>query len=92
MQSMKAANTSVLDRIFDPLGRMLTPDVAKKLVKLRFDATTQARIDKLAHKCNEGKLSDAERSEYETYVHAIDFVAILQAKARLLLKQSAKSL
>jgi hypothetical protein len=45
-------------------------------------SSAQARIDKLARKCNEGKLTDAERSEYETYVYVIDFIAILQAKAR----------
>ena len=46
-----------------------------------------ARIDKLARKCNEGELSDMERREYESYVHAIDFSAILQAKARILLSR-----
>ncbi len=34
------------------------------------------------------KLTDVERSEYETYVYVIDFIAILQAKARALLKRS----
>jgi len=88
---MKTLDALVLDRLLDPLGRILTPERAKKLVKLRFDAKAQARIDQLARKCNEGELSDDERREYETYVHAIDFIAILQAKARALLKQSAMS-
>jgi uncharacterized protein YnzC (UPF0291/DUF896 family) len=65
--------------------------VARDLVKLRFDPEAQARIDKLARKCNEGKLTDAERNEYETYAYAIDFIAILQAKARALLKRSQDS-
>jgi hypothetical protein len=43
------------------------------------------RIAELAEKCNEGALSAAEQQEYETYVHAGNLVAILQAKARLLL-------
>ena len=86
---MKTIDAPVLDRLLDPLGRILTPEVARKLVKLRFDATAQARIDKLARKCNEGELSERERREYETYVHTIDFIAILQAKARALLKRSA---
>lgn len=87
--AMKTLDAPVLDRLLDPVGRILTPDVAKKLVKLRLDAKAQARIDKLARKCNEGELTDDERREYETYVHAIDFIAILQAKARALLKRSA---
>jgi hypothetical protein len=88
---MKTLVAPVLDRLLDPLGRILTPEVARKLVNLRFDSKAQAAIDKLARKCNEGDLSDDERREYETYVCAIDFIAILQAKARALLKRSADS-
>ena len=86
--NMRTLDVPVLDRLLDPVGRILTPDVARDLVKLRFDRKAQARIDKLARKCNQGKLTDIERSEYETYVYAIDFIAILQAKARALLKRS----
>jgi len=82
---MKTLEAPALDRILDPVGRTLTPEVARKLVALRVDAKTQAHIDRLARRCNEGKLSDAERAEYETYVMAIDFVAALQAKARAVL-------
>ena len=68
--------------------KFLTPEVAERLVKLRFDRQAQSHIKKLARKCNEGTLTDAERTAYETYIDAIDFVAILQAKARALLKRS----
>jgi len=88
---MKTPDTPVLDRLLDALGRILSPEVARRLVCLRFDQKVQARIDKLARKCNEGKLTEAERGEYQTYVYAIDFIAILQAKARALLKRSAAS-
>ena len=85
---MKTLDAPVLDRLLNRVGRILTPDVARELVHLRFDRRDQARIDKLARKCNEGTLTDAERVEYETYVTFIDFLAILQAKARALLKRS----
>ena len=81
-----APETSALERILEPVGRCLTPEVAKQLVNLRADWRTQARIDKLADKSTDGKLSDAERAEYETYVRAIDFITILQLKARSLLE------
>jgi hypothetical protein len=55
-------------------------------VELRADPVVTERIAELAEKCNQGALSAAERQEYETYVHAGNMVAILQAKARLLLK------
>jgi len=86
---MKTLDTPILERLLDPVGNILTPEVARKLVKLQFDSTAQARIDKLARKCNEGALTDAERREYETCVCVIDILAILQAKARSLLKRSA---
>lgn len=85
---MKTPDAPVLDRLLEPLGRMLTPEVARNLVKMRFDPTARTRIDKLARRCNEGRLSEEERREYEVYVHAIDFIAILQSKARALLKRS----
>jgi hypothetical protein len=85
---MRTLDTPVLDRLLDPLGRILTPGVARKLVNYRFDAKAQARIDQLARKCNDGALSERERREYETYVQTIDFIAILQAKARARLSRS----
>src|SRR5438067_651359 len=78
----QARNAQILDRLLGPLSDSLNDEAARKLVELRADVKTQARIDRLARKCNEGRLSPAEKAEYETYVFAIDFVAILQAKAR----------
>jgi hypothetical protein len=88
---MKTLDPDVLDRILDPVGQILTPEVAQDLVNLRFDRKAQAHLDKLARKCNEGKLSDDERREYETYVCAIDFIGVLQAKARSVLRRSASA-
>jgi hypothetical protein len=87
---MKTLERPALNRILEPVGRILTPQVARDLVDLRLDAKTQARLDKLARKSNRGKLTDAERSEYSTYVSAIDFVGILQAKARALLRRTPR--
>lgn len=85
---MKTLDAPVVNQLLDPLGRMLTPEFAQKLVKMRFNHKVQARIDKLANKCNEGALSEEEQREYETYVYTIDFIAILQAKARALLQRT----
>jgi hypothetical protein len=79
--------TDVLDRVLDPVTDCLTPDVARKLVALQADARTQARVDELAEKANEGTLSAEERAEYDRYRDAFHFVTILQAKARKLLNE-----
>ena len=42
----------------------------------------QSRIDYLAERANEGLLTEDEREEYTGYLHAIDVITILQAKAR----------
>lgn len=80
-------NASILERLLDPLTRCLTPESARALVALRADAVAQARIAELAEKCNQGQLGPEERREYETYVQVGNLVAILQAKARLLLRE-----
>ena len=79
-----------LDRLLDPVAKCLTLEVAQRLAEVRPDPLTQARIDELASKANEGNLAPAEQAEYHGYVEAIDIVSILQAKARkLLLGRSA---
>jgi hypothetical protein len=83
--------TLVLDRLFEPMARILTPEVARQLVDLRADPAVQERIDSLADKCNEGQLTPEEHTEYEMYVNFIDFMAILQAKARRFLVNTPPS-
>lgn len=83
--SQRNGSTVVLERLLDPVSRSLNIEAARKLVELKADSKTQTRIDELAVKCNEGELTPAERSEYEGYVTVGNLIAILQAKARLLL-------
>ena len=45
---------------------------------------------KLAGKCNEGRLTPEERREYEMYLMANHFVAILKAEARILLDRKSR--
>jgi hypothetical protein len=82
--------SAVLDKMLEPVARCFTPAVAKEIAELRADPPTQARIDQLAVKCNEGELTEAEKREYGAYVEAIDLIGILQAKARTLLKRSPR--
>ncbi len=76
-----------LNRLLEPFADCLTPDVAAKVADLRADPVTQERIDYLADQSNEGLLNDQEREEYAGYLHAIDVIAVLQAKARAFLRR-----
>jgi len=53
---MKSRNGSValLERLLEPVSRSLNAEAAKELIKLKADPKTQARVDELARKCNEG--------------------------------------
>jgi hypothetical protein len=86
MQS--AQSTLVLDEILKPITRCLTVDNAQQFLNHRPRRRVLARIEKLARKCNEGELTPEERAEYESYVFAGEFVALVQAKARAILKQN----
>jgi hypothetical protein len=85
----ETAHTDVLDRVLDPFTHCLTPEVARRIAELRADSGTQARVEELADKANEGQLTDEERAEYDAYRSAFHFVTILQSKARTLLKEAA---
>ena len=67
--------------MLDPLSRCLNAESAKRVAELRIDPVVQARVDVLAERANEGLLSPDERSEYEAYINADDFIAILKMKA-----------
>ncbi len=81
----------ILDRMLDPVGRCLTPAVASRIASLRADPRTQHRLDELAEKNAEGRLSPRDEAEYDAYVEALDMIAILQAKARKILKAAGRS-
>ena len=92
MQIMKRTSIpAVLERLAAPVIRCLTPDVARELVKLHIDRKTQAHLDNMAEKCTDGRLTSEERAEYQTYVAAIDFLTILQIKARGLIAKTQKA-
>lgn len=86
---MKATNTSpVLDRLVDPLGECLTPETARRILRLKADRKLQARVEYLAGRSSEGTLTPKERAEYGNYVSYSTFVAILKSKSRQLLADS----
>ena len=73
------------DRGVRPVLQIVLPDRAEAVLEFRAAPELQARIEELAGKSTEGQLTEAERAEYEGYVRANKFVAILQRQARHLL-------
>lgn len=83
-----AIDAIAFDRGTDPVLRVLTAEQARAILDYRGDASLRQRIEELATRSNEGQLTEVERLEYEGYVRANKFVAVLQAKARKLLQKS----
>ena len=75
-------DTAAFDRATDPLLQFLSREQAEALIAYRRKPELRERIDELASKNTEGELTDGERAEYDGYVKANSFVAVLQAKAR----------
>jgi len=85
MTQMQQTTANVLSQLLEPVGQMMPVAFARELAALTATPEVQARIDERAEKCTEGELTEAERSEYDAYVDAIDVISILQAKARSVL-------
>ena len=85
---LNGSGSTVLEQMLEPLSRCFGLETARALVKFRVDERTQARVEELAEKCNEGQLSPEEQGEYEAYVQASTLIGILQAKARRLLAET----
>ena len=80
--------SAVLDEMLEPVSHCFGLETARALAGLRVSERTQARVEELAEKCNEGQLTPDERAEYEAYVQASTLIGILQAKARRVLAQT----
>ena len=85
------SNALTFDRLLEPVSRCFNKESARQLIGLRADSQAQARMAELASKANEGRLSSQEREEYERGLAVSNFIAILQAKARLFLAHKQSS-
>jgi hypothetical protein len=81
-----SAESIAFEKGIEPLMRIVFPEKLDEVLAYRPDEQLQQRIDELASKCNEGELSDPEREEYEGYVRANKFLAILRRQALRLTK------
>jgi acetylornithine deacetylase/succinyl-diaminopimelate desuccinylase-like protein len=81
--------TVAFERGVRPVLKIVLPEKAEALLNFRPDAELQERIEALARKSTEGKLTETEHEEYAGYVRANKFVAILQRQARQLVASNS---
>jgi hypothetical protein len=83
------ANTA-LSKVLAPVVDRLSSAAAKELLAIGFSRSEKSRMRRLADKSNEGTLSTQERLELEDWCVAGDLLALLQAEARIALKQAPR--
>jgi hypothetical protein len=76
------SSATILDRLLDPIAECLNADAAKRILEVRLDAESEARLDALRTKANEGELTETEATEYREFIESMDFIGIFKAKAR----------
>lgn len=75
------------EKLLEPLGPALSPELARALSKLTIDESIQNTMDTLADKNTEGTLTEKERSEYHSLVSATSLLSVLKARAKASLAQ-----
>ena len=81
--------TAAFERGVRTVAEIVFPEKSQAVLGFRPAPELQARIEELAAKSTNGTLNEAERSEYEGYVRANKFVAILKRLAREISRPSA---
>ena len=66
----------------------MTKDVARYLLAMRLPRADSVRVDELSANTRSGSLTEHEASELDSYLHIGSLLAVMQSKARRLLKKS----
>ncbi len=94
MPRTTAAPTSemaILRRVVESDQPVLSADAARALLRFRFSARDKRRMNRLAAKNRQGKLTSEEEVELSNYIRVGQTLGILQSKARRSLKAIRKS-
>lgn len=78
---MTVLDSASLHKFLLHFTETLTPELANHFSNLSSDREFQVRLDELGSKANEGSLTEEEQREYDTYIEAMDVIALLRVKA-----------
>lgn len=77
---MQTAEAAIWDRLIPP-GDSIPPEVAEWILALAFSEYDRDRMNDLAVKAREGRLSKEENAEMEVFERVGDMLAVLRAKS-----------
>jgi len=79
---------AILARIIQCDERPLTPQAAQYLLSMKLPSSDEDRVNALSAKARAGSLTEAETQELDSYLHIGSLLAVMQSKARQLLKHT----
>jgi len=74
-------------RLMQAQGETPSPAVAEYLLSIGFAESDRAEMQRLAERSAAGTLTDAEQTEFDSYLHVGNLLAVLQSKARVALRR-----
>ena len=88
-----APNTeaAILARVIEADPSAVTPDVARYLLSMQLPRTDRERVDELSAKARDGSLTEGETAELDSYLHIGRLLAVMQSRARRLLKNAGRA-
>ena len=87
-QAPTLTELDILSDVISPNRATLEPEVARTILKWKFSAKSVARMNQLAERNNSGKITTEERDELERFLRVGSLIDIVQAKARLSLRDA----
>lgn len=81
------SSLGLVENLFSKVSGCFNEQSAEALVALRADDKTTAMIEEIADKSREGLLNSEEQRQYQEFAQAVSFVSVLQAKARVYLRE-----
>jgi len=89
--TVPTSEMAILRRVVDPDQPVLSAEAARAILRFRFSASDKRRMNRLAAKNRQGKLTAEEEEELSNYIRVGQTLGILQSKARRSLKAIRKS-
>ena len=86
--TLTISEADIIAEVIAPNEGDLPADVARSVLKWKFGDKAARRMSMLADRNNKGIITDPEREELERYLRVGSVINIVQAKARVSLKNS----
>lgn len=80
---------NALETMLAAVAESFDANALRSLVEMRAPEDATERMAYLAERANEGLLTEEERREYHSAICFVNFLGLLQTKARLKLKPAA---